>query len=59
MYSIEIKNLKQPMLITKAKRKNIHDKNLPKVCFKIFNGYITYEMILNLFYINLMSFVIN
>jgi len=27
MYDIEIKNLQQPMIITKAKKKDVHNKN--------------------------------
>lgn len=32
MYDIEIKNLNQPLLITKAKKKDVSGKNAPKVC---------------------------
>lgn len=35
MYDLEIKNLNQPMLITKSKKKDISNKNQPKVCNKI------------------------
>lgn len=35
MYDIEIKNISQPMLITKAKKKDISNKMAPKVRSKI------------------------
>lgn len=36
MYDIEIKIQNQPMLITKAKKKDICKKNAPKVCYKFY-----------------------
>lgn len=32
MYDIEIKNLNQPMIITKAKKKDLNKKNATEVC---------------------------
>lgn len=32
MYDIEIKNLNQPMIITKAKKKDVNKKNATEVC---------------------------
>lgn len=31
MYDLQIKDLQQPMLVTKAKKKDIYNKNKPKV----------------------------
>jgi len=51
MYDIEIKIQNQPMLITKAKKKDVCKKNALEVCYKFY----TKQFILKIAnYINLM-----
>lgn len=50
MYDIEIKNFSQPMLITKAKKKDIN-KMAPKVCSKIQRSVILTVLLYNTIYI--------
>lgn len=46
MYDIEIKNVNQPMLITKAKKRDIGNTTAPKVCSKIYKIYNEIKIII-------------